>query len=271
MNEVEELQKKTYTFKNRKPKIQRSREEWLAYRKGLYLKNKERIKAENRRWRDKNEKRHKDYTKKYKEENKEIIRERSKVYFEKNKDIIAKKMKDFREKDLEKYNARTRELRAKRTPEQKVKYAEYKKRYDIEHKEEIKNKNKISREKGREKRRQYHAKRYRTDINYKLVHNLRSRIKNVYRGNKKSDKSISLLGCTVSHLRNHIKSLFTEGMTWELFLEGKIHVDHVKPCAKFDLSKPEQQKECFNWRNLQPLWAVDNLIKGAKYEERKVA
>ena len=39
-----------------------------------------------------------------------------------------------------------------------------------------------------------------------------------------------------------------------------------RPCASFDLTDPAQQKACFHYTNLQPLWAKDNLSKGAKYE-----
>ena len=52
-------------------------------------------------------------------------------------------------------------------------------------------------------------------------------------------------------------------MSWNNY--GEWHVDHIKPCAKFDLSEEEQQKKCFNYKNLQPLWGEDNLKKGDKY------
>jgi len=39
----------------------------------------------------------------------------------------------------------------------------------------------------------------------------------------------------------------------------------MRPCASFDLADPEEQKKCFHWTNLQPLWALDNIRKGAKY------
>lgn len=54
-------------------------------------------------------------------------------------------------------------------------------------------------------------------------------------------------------------------------MSGKIHIDHIKPCTSFDLADPEQQKACFHYTNLQPLWAVDNLKKGEKWEEKKKA
>lgn len=50
-------------------------------------------------------------------------------------------------------------------------------------------------------------------------------------------------------------------MTWENY--GPVwHVDHIRPCASFDLQDPAQQRECFNFKNLQPLFAKENLKKG---------
>ena len=47
---------------------------------------------------------------------------------------------------------------------------------------------------------------------------------------------------------------------------GEWHIDHIRPCSSFDLTIQEQQVQCFNYKNLQPLWAIDNISKGAKYE-----
>ena len=49
----------------------------------------------------------------------------------------------------------------------------------------------------------------------------------------------------------------------------EIHIDHIKPCAKFDLTKKEEQEKCFHYTNLQPLWAIDNMMKSNKYDEKK--
>lgn len=80
---------------------------------------------------------------------------------------------------------------------------------------------------------------------------------------KKSNTTVELIGCTVAELRDQFTSQFTEGMTWELFLQGKIHIDHRVPCVSFDLTDPAEQKKCFHHSNLQPLWALDNLRKSA--------
>lgn len=58
-------------------------------------------------------------------------------------------------------------------------------------------------------------------------------------------------------------------MSWENRGNFGWHVDHIKPCASFDLTKPEEQAKCFHYTNLQPLWARENIAKGDKYEITK--
>ena len=72
---------------------------------------------------------------------------------------------------------------------------------------------------------------------------------------------MDLVGCSIPELRKRLTQQFLPGMTWDNY--GKWHIDHIRPCASFDLTDPEQQKQCFHYSNLQPLWAADNLRKGA--------
>jgi hypothetical protein len=53
-------------------------------------------------------------------------------------------------------------------------------------------------------------------------------------------------------------------MTWQNYGYYGWHIDHIKPCASFDLRKPSEQRKCFHYSNLQPLWAKDNLQKSDK-------
>ena len=81
---------------------------------------------------------------------------------------------------------------------------------------------------------------------------------------KKTTSVMELTGCSIDFLKHHLESLFLEGMSWDNYGTYGWHVDHILPCASFDLSDPEQQKICFHYTNLQPLWREDNLSKGAR-------
>lgn len=107
----------------------------------------------------------------------------------------------------------------------------------------------------------------RLNVTERLAHRVRNVIRKSLMTNRKSAKSEALTGCTMSFLREHIGSQFNNGMNWDKFLNaGKlgIHIDHIKPIASFDLSKPSEQKKCFHYTNLQPMWAIENIRKGSK-------
>lgn len=74
------------------------------------------------------------------------------------------------------------------------------------------------------------------------------------------------LGCTIEELKAHLESLFKPGMTWDNWGHtGDVwHLDHIIPLASFDLTDPEQVKLACHYTNLQPLWATENLQKGAR-------
>jgi len=82
-------------------------------------------------------------------------------------------------------------------------------------------------------------------------------------------KSIDLIGCSPEVLQNWLESKFKPGMTWDNHGFYGWHVDHVIPCAVFDLADPKQQKKCFNYKNLQPLWQKENFSKGIKILGKK--
>ena len=107
--------------------------------------------------------------------------------------------------------------------------------------------------KGVETRRE----RYRSDPTFRLLDNLRSRVRKALHRKSKSAATKALLGICADECRKYIEALFTEGMSWD----SNIHIDHIVPCASFDLSDPEQQRACFHYTNLQPLWGVENLKK----------
>ena len=80
----------------------------------------------------------------------------------------------------------------------------------------------------------------------------------------KSGKSLELLGCTIPELKSYLEARFLPTMTWENY--GTLwHIDHIIPCASYNLVDPEQQKKCFHYTNLQPLFAKTTIIEGVTY------
>lgn len=77
---------------------------------------------------------------------------------------------------------------------------------------------------------------------------------------KKNNKTEIILGCTIQEFRLYIESKFTEGMTLENY--GDWHLDHIYPVS---LATTEEEIIRLNhYTNFQPLWAIDNIIKGNK-------
>lgn len=112
-------------------------------------------------------------------------------------------------------------------------------------------------------RRQYIRVRLQNDLQFRLIGAIRARVRCAIRNGKKSFGTVELIGCSLRELRKYLERQFKPGMTWKNWGLKGWHVDHIRPCSSFDLSDPEQQKQCFHFTNLQPLWAEDNLSKGS--------
>lgn len=99
---------------------------------------------------------------------------------------------------------------------------------------------------------------------FKIRKNLRTRLWHALRDQnvEKRFKTFDLVGCSIEFLCERLESKFKSGMTWENY--GEWHVDHIKPCASFDLTNEDEQRECFHYTNLQPLWGAENISKGCK-------
>jgi hypothetical protein len=113
-------------------------------------------------------------------------------------------------------------------------------------------------------------KRQPKDSNFYIANNFRACVLYSLKrgGHRKNTKTEVLLGTDFKTARLYIESLFQEGMTW--LNHGEWHLDHKQPCASFDLKCPVQQLACCYYKNLQPLWAIDNLKKGAKVNNAKI-
>lgn len=146
---------------------------------------------------------------------------------------------------------------------QKIK--QYKKTEWTKNKEKMYAYNKKYRQENKESLNEKNRKDYAQNANLKLSQNIRRRMREtITLVSKKIDSTMNLLGCTIQQAREHIEKQFKEGMSWENYNHKTWHIDHIIPCASFDLTDPEQQKKCFHYTNLQPLWAKENLSKGSK-------
>lgn len=103
--------------------------------------------------------------------------------------------------------------------------------------------------------------RRRCDIQFKLSAEVRTRLNKAIRNKQKVGSAVRDIGCSMSELKLHLEKQFVEGMSWDNWSHNGWHIDHIKPLNKFDLEKREQLLEAVNYKNLQPLWAKDNIKK----------
>lgn len=122
------------------------------------------------------------------------------------------------------------------------------------------------RQKYKPRMRAYVKRRMREDPAFRITHRLRDRLKEfLWERKTHIGPSNRLFVCTPQELKTHLESQFAEWMTWENY--GTLwHIDHRKPCAAFNLLDAGEQRACFHFTNLQPLSAVENMKKGARFQ-----
>lgn len=112
---------------------------------------------------------------------------------------------------------------------------------------------------------QYQINKMKIDSEYKLLKRTRARISDAFKSQSllKNGRTIKYLGCTSKFFKDWIEFQLHGIMKFDNY--GKIwHLDHVKPCASFDLSKESNVKECFSWKNIRPCLASENYSKKDK-------
>ena len=157
-------------------------------------------------------------------------------------------------------------------PENKKRRQSYEKKYNRSKAGRNRYKRYRESEHGKEQKRQDKRKwrnRNKHKLEWKLRQYMSSRAWEIYFKSKKT-KNIStmkMFGCNILKLHCHLESRFQEYMTTENHGRKGWHIDHIVPCKAWDLSSPIEQRVCFWYKNLQPLWAKDNIEKNDKYKE----
>lgn len=145
--------------------------------------------------------------------------------------------------------------------------------YAGKNREKVRENEKQWRSKNKARIRDSNRKRYSENPTRRIGNNLSNNTRNALKGTYKSSSTIGLLGCSIEECQKHLEDQFQEGMIWDNYGNPNgdhtdcWHVDHIRPCASFDLTQEDQQRVCFHYTNLQPLWAKDNLSKGDKWNE----
>lgn len=117
-------------------------------------------------------------------------------------------------------------------------------------------------EEAKKKCKVYRRHKFKNDANFRLRVCLRTRLNIVIKKNKPGS-AVKSLGCSIEYFKKHIELQFQNGMEWDNWGVKGWHLDHIKPLASFDLTDKKQFDEACHYSNMQPLWAEDNLKKGA--------
>ena len=223
------------------------------YDRNYYIEHKEEKKERSNRWRKDNpdrmkkligiwyrnhpEKRY-EYTKRWKKNNTEKIKEIDRRWSKNNPEKIKTKNK--------KYYIENRE-----------RLLEYFKQW-----------NKDNYEKIRKYKREYIAMKIKIDPKFNLNHRMRTAIAKSLKGNKKGRRWEDLVGYTLSNLMKRLKKTIPKDYTWQDYLGGRLHIDHIIPISAFNFTRPEHSdfKRCWALNNLQLLSAKENIAKSNKLE-----
>jgi hypothetical protein len=184
--------------------------------------------------------------------------------YQKNKEKVAARRREYRQEHREEIAAYNREYRQ----ENKEKFAAYNREYGQEHKETIAARRRKYCQEHREEINATRRERYAKDPAYAMKFRLRNRMASAVKAaglDNKCASTIELLGISPQGLKEWLEAQFTEGMTWEN--RSDWHVDHRVPCDAFDLSDETNQRICFWYKNLQPMWAEENMEKSNKYND----
>lgn len=119
-----------------------------------------------------------------------------------------------------------------------------------------------NREKINESARKWSAKRRGTPIG-NLQCRIRCGVRGYIKDRRPGQRTFDILGYTGEELKTHIEKQFLQNMGWHN--SEKWHIDHIIPSSSFDLSVFENVKRCWSLPNLRPLWAAENIRKGAKH------
>lgn len=192
-----------------------------------------------------------------------------KQYYNDNKAALAEKQRAYNKDNAEKITARKQQYYQKIVIPKRIEAAKNEEKIK-EQENKIKRKREYQKEYQRnyakihaDKKREYRNNQYNEDYLFAISMRIRSLIGCSLRRRSYTKKSRTheILGCDYKTFALHIEKQFVDGMGWDN--KNKWHIDHKIPLAS---AQTEADVIRLNhYTNLQPLWAEDNLKKGAKF------
>lgn len=185
----------------------------------------------------------------------------SRAYYAANKARIKINMAKYQEKHKEELSRRSREKYLQKREHVLVAVRQYR----AKNLSKIRAYDKMRGARDKQKKAFWQKNRL-ADPVHKLRHALRTRLNSALKKSQKCGSAVRLLGCSVLELKRHLEAQFQPGMSWDNHSRHGWHIDHIRPISSFDLQDPEQLAQACHYTNLQPLWALDNIRKGATYD-----
>lgn len=191
--------------------------------------------ARSKAWREANIDRAKELSRSYYQKNSERVKEKSGLYYESNKESCKESRRRYASENKLSLNAAKRAREARRFEQDPNGFREW-------------NRDRTARKRSR-------------NIKSRLSNLMRNRVVSAIRhgGYQKRTRTSELLGCSWNDFIEHIQRQFSIGMSWSNY--GKWHIDHIIPLAS--AASEDALIKLFHYTNLQPLWAEDNIRKGA--------
>lgn len=232
------------------------------YNRAYYLANRDALRTKRKAYRTANADAVKARAKAYREANDEAIR----AYRQANADAKKQANQKYYAANRERCKAKARAWREANSERAAAVAAEYRKNNG-----HVRRANYAANRKARNKW-HYEYQRDKAASNpqfamYRKLVVMMSRAMLRHRAGRKvtgASRIVQLLGCEWLTFLAHIESQFQPGMTWENHSVTGWHFDHIKPLSSFDLTDEEQLRAACHFTNVQPLWAADNVRKGAK-------
>jgi len=243
---------RTRILEKNKKLYEENKDQILAQQKEYYHKNKEDIRLRN------NERYAND------PKMRELAKQRNLIYQARYPEKIAESRKRYA--STEEYKTKRRERSARERVLKRDEIVVYMREYRDRNRDKVTNYYREYREANRDSIRISKRNYVKTNVWAHLRHRVGTLLRRSLSNYTISNTKQELLGYSYKELAVHLERQFNNGMSWDEFMKGNIHIDHIIPVSHFKPTSTDDPnfKHCWALCNLRPLWAKDNLTKAAR-------